>query len=231
MKQLNLLSLALIALMVSACGSVSTRRNPSQDKVYLPAKINSRELSLPTNNNLSDMIQSVNEYESFFRRYQSDSEEIMSAFNRGEFSWGEFLIKNLVRRLEHDSSEYAPPYKEKIKNFSYIVYENSQVIQKRKGVNVGGLFMLGLGIAAFVVCPPSALATSAAGSSALLVPIGGTIVGAGGAFSLINQGVVTKKELSKFVFDKIRVQPYYGRREIIQRNIPGEVLANELGIK
>ena len=140
------------------------------------------------------------------------------------------MVWQLASRLATDNNPYARQQLVRVQNFSYILYEGYEIRQSRRGFNFKGIILTGLGAAAFLLFPPSAPAVAA--SSAVLIPVAGTITGIAGLILIGSQGVVMDKgTISRLEFNEVRVYPYSGRREIVRKGIPGMQLAQELNIQ
>lgn len=107
------------------------------------------KISEPKQNDLQQQIRNTRNYLEFQQRYNPKIENILGAVRRHKFNEVETRAKSLATELEQDPNPYAKQQLERVKEFTYVIYEKYDLFEKKEKTK-GDLvvFTIGLGFAA-----------------------------------------------------------------------------------
>lgn len=250
-KLLKLIPLSLGIALLSGCSTIpipftatpsqASERKEEEDKArYIPKAISHTEIQISEQktSNLEQEIEDTRDYLEFQQRYNPVAEGIVNALKQSRFGEVETRVKSLAARLEQDSSPYARQHLVRVKNFSYIVYEAKKVTEKISSKNVHPIItpvatatsasMVGFALAAdafgllFVTFDKFG-----GGESQYFEATRNTVdeVTTGSMSPLFEE---TNKTLEELRFRKIKVYPYTGEKVVLETDIPGSRLEQEL---
>lgn len=216
-------------------------RHEERDKSYYsPKKISHTEIEISSSGRaeLQDEIRDVKDYLVFQQRYNPIVERIINALKQKRLKEIEIEIKSLAARLEQDRSPYAQKQLIRVKNFSYVVYEVSEITRKtseRKLDPVIGPTAVGVtSFYAGVILPIDIIRLPFQAIDKLQGQEAGKFLEATRSLYKewgVGEAIAPKKTSEKFEgysFNKIQVWPYKGEREIIEKNIPYKRLKQEI---
>ena len=235
--------LALLAeLFTAGCQTtVSRKQQPGPYPIVLESVVISSDIlisggQLNQKSSVEDILGVADnhiEYLKFRQKYMNYGERIVDSLKGNRFDEADNLVRELAKRLEADNGQYAKAYLEKVKDFNYIVYV---INDAEKTVNAPRVDRRGLLTDAFV--------------GWYMVPIGFL-------FDLIflpcskwkffagnhprEPFMATKEMIGAthpyeentyplgLVATKIRVNPYQGKRDVLEEDTPLERIKTELG--
>ncbi len=226
----------LLAYLLGCGGPTKNIRKYSEDRaIYNPSSISYSNILPPkpqgsTASGARDLIS----YLEFMDRYQARSENIVDELKQGHFSDVQADVRDLASLLEEDNSPYARAQLEKVKGFSYTVFEITDVMEEKNERHL----RLDLKNPLNIIMYPISCAVLFS-MDLFFLPI--KLLGGKSNDKKFDKkfyfssGIVdgifpTEKveELKKKTFNKVVVTPYTGKREIAERNIPYDRLVNYL---
>lgn len=130
--KLGKLSWSTLALSyLAACATTTTdikRRSDMDTASYNVEVISHSSLSIPEpeDKDIAQQARSILNYLDFEEKYRSKTEDIVRTLAKKEFSPVETKVRQLAQELESDPNPYAGLQLERVKNFSYTIYEVKQ---------------------------------------------------------------------------------------------------------
>lgn len=219
--------------LTSGCSTTATippQRNQAGDKVgYIPRQISHTEITIPSSgqSDLQKEIKDTIDYLEFQQSYNIEAEKIITALQQGKLNEAQTRIRALAAKLERSSNPYEKRQVHKVRNFSYIIYEANDVIEKktrRHYLNPAAWYCAPLLFELTILhdvgmTPLNILFFRGEDKVELLTP------------KVIKNISQTESKIIGKTFDEVRIYPYSGRRETITKNIPYETLKRRLNLK
>jgi hypothetical protein len=206
----QMIATTLVIAMIAGCGTTTRSvRNYKNDRLsYEQAEISHSGLDLEeyVRKDPRILVNDFGAYLQFKKNYQGKISDIIRALENKNLSKVESDVRYLARALESDPNPYAKEQLEKVKEFNYIVYEVSNNMKARKIVNTQSF-------AQIVVWAPFAIAFDAIGLVFMKKP------------EFVSRLFDTSfpEDLDyrsvKTTFNKVRVTPYSGRRDVIESDV------------